>query len=354
MGARKYGAARALAFGAALAAMTGASSVAGADEPPAPATPPPDDPQMAEARRQFQAGVNLLDDPDGARYEEAYHAFQKAYELSKSPKVLGNIGFCSMKLERDGEAIDAYAAYLRDSKDIDPRERAQIERDLSTLSSTVATFKATLKSSVGANAVLVDTREQTRGAPVVNSYTFSGTELSVRVRPGRHVFKVKGEGGESIVHEVTMEPASSKTHQFTFAPPVVATPRDAAAPRSNPSYAGPIILGAVGLAGIGTGVVTGLMARGKTDDIEAKCPGDVCPSTYDFRSDRSEAKTLGTIADISFISGGALLGGAIVWALLVPSGAPKAPKTGSAAATAWLPGAHCNGRGCGVQFGGAF
>jgi hypothetical protein len=308
---------------------------------------------MAEARRQFQAGVNLLDDPDGARYEEAYHAFQKAYALSKSPKVLGNIGFCSMKLERDGEAIDAYSAYLRDSKDIDPRERAQIERDLATLASTVATFKATLKKPAGANAVLIDTREQTRGAPIVNSYPLTGTEVSIRVRPGRHVFKVKGDGGESIVHEVTMEPASMKAHEFTFAPPVVATPRDTTAPRSRPSYAGPIILGLVGLAGVGTGVATGLMARGKTDDIEAKCPNDLCPGSYDFRSDRTDAKTLGTIADISFISGGALLGGAIVWALLVPSGAPKTPKTGSTA-TAWLPNAGCSAKGCSVQFGGSF
>ena len=344
--------ARALAFGATLAALTCASPVVRADEPtPAPAA---DDPQMAEARRQFQAGVNLLDDPDGARYEEAYHAFLKAYELSKSPKVLGNIGFCSMKLERDGEAIDAYAAYLRDSKDIDPRERAQIERDLATISSTVATFKATLKTPVGANAMLVDTREQTRGAPIVNSYPMTGTELSVRLRPGRHAFKVKGDDGESIVHEVTLEPASSKTHEFTFAPKVVAAPRDAVAPRSRPSYAGPVILGIVGLAGIGTGVATGLMARGKTDDIEAQCPGNLCPSSYDFRSDRTQAKTFGTIADISFISGGALLGGALVWALLVPSsGAPKTPKTGSTA-TAWLPNAGCSAKGCSVQFGGAF
>lgn len=341
--------ARSLSLTAFLAVMAG-SAPALADETP----PAADDAQMAEARRQFQAGVNLLDDPDGARYEEAYHAFQKAYELSKSPKVLGNIGFCSMKLERDGEAIDAYTAYLRDSKDIEPRERAQIERDLATLSSTVATFKATLKQPAGASAVLVDTREQTRGAPVVNSYAFTGTEVYVRVRPGRHVFKVKGDEGDSVVYEVTMEPASQKSHEFTFAPPVVATPRDVVAPRTSPSYTGPIILGAVGLAGIGTGVVTGLMARSKTDDIESKCPGDLCPPSYDFRSDRSDAKTFGTIADVSFIAGGALLGGAIVWALLTPSGAPKkSPKTGSAA-TAWLPNAGCSAKGCSVQIGGAF
>ncbi|HKQ69924.1 MAG TPA: hypothetical protein VJT73_11325, partial [Polyangiaceae bacterium] len=73
--------------------------------------PAKDDERMAEARKQFQAGVNLLDDPEGAKYEQAYHAFRKAYDLSHSATVLGNIAFCALHLERDGEAIDAYTQY---------------------------------------------------------------------------------------------------------------------------------------------------------------------------------------------------------------------------------------------------
>src|SRR5688500_17175922 len=78
-----------LVLGTSLVALSGAR-ICRADAPP----PPPDD-VMVEARKQFQAGVNLLDDPDGARYEDAYLAFRKAYELSRSPKVLGNIGYCA-------------------------------------------------------------------------------------------------------------------------------------------------------------------------------------------------------------------------------------------------------------------
>ena len=121
---------------------------------------------LAEAKKQFTAGVNLLDDPEGAKYEDAYHAFKRAYALSRNVKILGNIGFCAMHLERDGEAIEAYSTYLRETPDIDERERAQIQRDLATLSSTIARVRITVQHPANAFS-LVDVRVQTRG-PVVD------------------------------------------------------------------------------------------------------------------------------------------------------------------------------------------
>ena len=129
----------------ALLAVLSAGALAHAQEPatpPPPAAPSkpgaPNDEKMVEARRQFEAGVSLLEDPDGAKYEDAYRAFKKAYEISQSPKVLGNIAFCALHLERDGEAIDSYTSYLRDVPDISERERSQIQRDLATMMATMA------------------------------------------------------------------------------------------------------------------------------------------------------------------------------------------------------------------------
>ena len=53
-----------------------------------------------EARTHFKAGVSLLQDPEGEWVEEAYREFKAAYAISKSPKMLGNMGFCAMRLER--------------------------------------------------------------------------------------------------------------------------------------------------------------------------------------------------------------------------------------------------------------
>src|SRR5271166_2228094 len=90
-----------------------------------------------EARAHFAAGVNLLKDPDGPRYEEAYSEFKAAYASAASYKILGNLGLCAMKLERDDEAIQAYTKYLAEGSDLSPSEIAQLKTDLATLKTGV-------------------------------------------------------------------------------------------------------------------------------------------------------------------------------------------------------------------------
>lgn len=302
-----------------------------------------DDEALLEAKKQFRAGVNLLDDPDGAKYEEAYHAFKRAHALSHSPKVLGNIGFCAMHLERDGEAIEAYTAYLRDATDIDERERQQIQRDLATMGSTVAKVKIIVKKP-GTAFTLVDTRLQTRGSAVENSYDITGGEIALRIRPGRHIFKVKEAGAESLPIESNVEPASDTVYEVQFPKPKPITP--IVVQREAPSRAGPIVLGAVGVAAIGTGIASGIMARNTQSTIESSCPNSECRADYDLGSMRTRAKTFGTVADVSFIAGGAALGGAALWFIL---GSRSAARSNSTMASAM-----CTGAGCGFSVQGGF
>ena len=73
-------------------------------------------------------------------------------------KVLGNIGICSMKLKRDGEAIEAFEKYLQEGgAQIDKEEKAQVERDLSMLKASVVTVKLAFPSSP---AKMLDERQQ--------------------------------------------------------------------------------------------------------------------------------------------------------------------------------------------------
>src|SRR5580658_8283091 len=148
---------RALLLGSILSVSFAAPSVAHADD--VAITP--------EARARFSAGVNLLKDPDGPRYEEAYREFKAAYASSPSYKILGNLGLCAMKLERDAEAIQAYEKYIALGKDLDPAEIAQVKTDLQTLKEGVVYVSV---ASDPPGAKVVDTRLPVRGDKITNIY----------------------------------------------------------------------------------------------------------------------------------------------------------------------------------------
>src|SRR3954470_8183257 len=76
------------------------------------------------ASRRFAQGVRYLTSQDPGRYEKAYREFKAAYADSPSWKILGNLGIVAHELERDGEAIEAFEAYLeRGGKELPADDR---------------------------------------------------------------------------------------------------------------------------------------------------------------------------------------------------------------------------------------
>ncbi|HYP90523.1 MAG TPA: hypothetical protein VEQ59_20270 [Polyangiaceae bacterium] len=262
------------------------------------------------ARQHFNAGVSLLKDPDGARYEDAYREFKAAYEASPSWKILGNLGLTAMKLERDGEAIDAYTRYLAEGKkDIDPSERADIERDLGTLRASAVTL---VISTAPESVVVTDERTPVTGSPVRNRYQSQAGSLRLQVRPGHHLLTASNEG-KSLSFELDAEPGSTREHTFDFnapvavaAPPVVEAPPPAAAPPPPPPPTRPIPTGvwvgvaATGAFAVGAGVV-GVMALGKNSDFNAANGHDAAKA----KSLQSDTQTLNVVTDV-------LIGAALV------------------------------------------
>jgi hypothetical protein len=297
-----------------------------------------------QARSHFEAGVALLQDPDGARYEEAYREFRAAYALSKNPRALGNIGFCAMKLERDLEAIEAYSTYLQEVADIDLVEREQIRRDISTLKSGLVRVTITVKPQ---NAVVVDSRQPVRGEPVSNVYVAEGGRITVGLRPGRHVLRARVDGRDSPPWEVEAAPGATLEHTLEVPPP--APPARPAAVTVSPNRAGPILTMAVGGAALAAGGVTGYLALRRTDDIAKACPDDRCPAAYDLDSAQRKTRTLTTMTDVLLVSGGVLVVGGVTWFLLQGSGSRE--RRASAKNDA---GAVCTGAGCFATWEGRF
>jgi hypothetical protein len=229
-----------------------------------------DVPVSESARQHFTAGVNLLQDPDGARYDEAYREFKAAYADSPSWKILGNLGIAAMKLERDGEAIEAFTKYLKEGgTQIDPDERAQFSRDLQTLQAGAA--KVTLESDPP-GAMIVDERFPFAGSPVVNRYGPINEKTEIGVRGGHHRVTATVAGFKPSVWE--FDTPSQGEHPFKLekeeAPPAGGVvPPGGGVPQKT--YERPVPVGVfIGIAATvalaGGGAVFGVLAKGKQSD----------------------------------------------------------------------------------------
>jgi hypothetical protein len=303
-------------------------------------------PVGTEAREHFAAGVRLLQDPDGARYEDAYREFRAAYAASPSPKILGNIGFSAMKLERDAEAIAAYGRYLAEVPDVDADEREQIRRDVDTMRTGLA--KITIHVDVD-GASVVDSRVPVRGANIVNAYAPVSRVLEVGVRPGHHVFRVRGPNGESAPWDLEATPGGSFDHSFTLnasggaAPTVVSTTN-----RPTPSRMVPWLVTAVGAVTLAGAAVTGAVVLHKVGQLDSACTNNACPPSADLEGQRSSAKTLMYATDAMLVGGGVLFAGGTLWLLL--SGGRSTER----ASSSLRPSLGCSAGGCAATLQGRF
>jgi hypothetical protein len=270
-----------------------------------------DSPITEEARQHFNAGVAYLQDPDGARYGEAYQEFLAAYAASPSWKILGNLGIAAMKLERDGEAVEAFSKYLQEGgADIDPAEREQITRDMNTLKTNLVglTLEATPPG-----AIIIDERIPPSGNAVVNRYGPVNGPTRVGVKAGKHRITAQLDGYDTSVWEITVQPGADQTHTFALKktpPPSSGSPVTFnGAPVDKPnsglriaSYAA-FGVGVVGLAG---GTIFSLSAKSKADEAKDLCGGtpSACPLDADsaeankvtqLNNDSGKAKTLGIV-----------------------------------------------------------
>jgi hypothetical protein len=282
-----------------------------------------------DARAHFAAGVNLLQDPDGARYEEAYAEFKTAYAASPSWKILGNLGISAMKLERDGEAIEAYKKYLSEGgKQIEAGERAQFQRDLATLEAGVV--RLTLDSDPP-GARIEDERFPASRNAIRNEYAVNGV-AQIGVHAGRHRFTAKLPGHADAVWEVTLSPRQQESHSFKLteivapapaaAPPPAAAPAPAIAPvdttrakGTNGVRIGAYVALGIGVVGLGAGTIFGLSAKSKyaqandiTNDSESCPPSGPCELSAPLFDERQQLGKNGdsakTLSLVGFIVGG--------------------------------------------------
>ncbi len=270
---------------------------------------------LATARVYFRNGVELLQGAN-PNYQDAYRQFELAYQYSQSWKVLGNLGLCALKLERDGEALAFYAEYFEKGGDeIEPNERASIERELLLIRGSIATVQ--LESSDPSAKITV--KRQGSSAPA-QRYDLKDGKAELGVRSGSLVITAKN-AEKTLTWEVVLDAEESQSHTFDFAaqpetedPDAVAQSSSTSAESSTETHgpsglrvAGFVSLG-VGVAALGGGLATGLISNSKEKaanrDASSTCINDICPESIGKQYD--SAKSMATVANILLISGGVL------------------------------------------------
>jgi hypothetical protein len=311
------------------------------------------------ASRRFSQGVRYLTSQDPGRYEKAYREFKAAYADSPSWKILGNLGIVAHELERDGEAIDAFKAYLeRGGKELAADERKQVKEDLEL---ALAGHSTVIIETEPEGAWILDERLPETGVSIVNRYGPTQGKLELRVRAGHHRIVAELNGYESGVWEFSDAPGATSKHRFELraprpvaeAPvevPVEAKPdvRIDSKPGSPALRATAYVAMGLGVVGVGVGtyfLLDGFDKRTEANEVFADCEAQVpgCAETAPLYPDAKAAENAEgsafTRSMVSYVAGGVLAAtGVVLFIVSSPGssdGGPR-PSEREAAFTPWL------------------
>ncbi len=280
-----------------------------------------------DAERLFREGVRLR---DGGDFASACPKFADSFALDPAPGTLVNLGDCEVRIGKLIAAIEHYklaiAGFPKGDKrrDLLSQKLVSVEPKLAHLTIRVA-------------PTVPETARITRGAAPFDRHE-SG--VSVTTDPGKLVVVVAADGRTDSTYDVELGEGQSKELQVDVGAPVpekpVAAPRPVIAEKLATTEPRPLrtagfIVGGVGVAGLGVGVVTGLMAMGKASTVRSHCD----TTTYACDSEGVDAaksgNVLAPVSTVSFIAGGVLLAGGVTMVFL---GSKKKESTVSLVPTA--------------------
>lgn len=225
-------------------------------------------------------------------------------------------------------------------------ERDPTIRDRATILQVCRELAASLRTRVGRVVVRVPSP-----APEGLRVTVAGNELHEAffgvpyvVTPGNVVVEASAQGRPTFRREVHVEAGStvevpldlgaaepSTSGQSPLPLPITSAPGGATAPStpSTPATAHaqgpgflPFVVIGTGAAALGTSLVFFVLSNSALGELDQFCsPPDAtgirhCDNTPEARGRLDTANTFGTVSLVTFVSGAALVGGGVLWALL--------------------------------------
>lgn len=269
-------------------------------------------------------------------YVRAIDRFRRAYALLPAPTITI---YEARALQQSGRFVEASEAYERtmhasigpDSPEQFRRAIREAEAERAKLAPRIPKFVLVLNGTAASDLDLALTAD---GEPVSRSKI--GVEIPAD--PGPHRVTVRSSDGKETARDFLLRETETKRVELRIdsdaasrAVPISSSTDGPGPPqglhRADRSHGrtnivlGYVALG-VGVAGVGTGLATGLMAASERDAAENQCPRHVCTEGTEGERALDSFRALRTVSTVSYI-GGALGIATGVTLLLLPSGSDR-------------------------------
>jgi hypothetical protein len=297
---------RGVALGHASAALCALALVASAPGRAFGQQPASESTQRAVAQSLFDEGRALMSQNS---YAEACPKLSESYRLEPASGTLVNLALCH---ETEGKLAMAYVEYnetLSRAQREGRRERERFARQrVDALTPKLTILRVQVEAPGEAPRVTLDGVELAKAA----------WGIAIPLDPGAHV--VEARVGNQPPFRSNVQARGDGDSQTVRVPAFGATGVSsgggagsifARAPSTQRTAA--LVVGGVGLAGLGLGVVAGVVANSRWNDATDACPNRQCSDPKNLSLD-GPAKTWADISTVSFVGGGAALAtGAVLW-----------------------------------------
>jgi hypothetical protein len=291
--------------------------------------------QSPTATALFKEGRELA---RTGKHAEACAKFRKSQELDPQLGTLFNIAQCSEKVGKLATALAAYREVI--AKDTNPERKGLAVEYESKLAPRVPTIVVEIDKPPPGLVVTID--GPTGAKPIdanlpfavdLGDYTVVARADGYRESASKVVIDKEGETRTVALKLVPVhareEPVVEEPHR---PPPLKDEPSHTRSHRKTYGYVGV----GVGAGAAATGLVFGVIARGKWNDAKAVCGGTTCTTQLQFDSAQSLADKARSAADLStvlVVAGGAIAATGLVLWLTAPSDRNATSITASASAT---------------------
>jgi hypothetical protein len=255
--------------------------------------------QSSQASDKYRAGTEAF---EAGHFDEALALFRASYETVASPNSHLMIARTLSKMGKHRDAVVEIEETVNEA-DLASQKSDKYKKT----AQTARTERDDMRRRVG--YVIVDLE----AAVTINGTPLPSPSLGeILADPGKNEVVLRLPSGEEVrrVVEVT---AGQKTH-VALAPPagtavsvVAVAPAPAACPPAPPPVASggggidqrtlAYVAGGIGVAGVATFAVFGLLDHSKYDDLKNRCPGGRCGS--DVMSEAETGRQYQTLANVS-------------------------------------------------------